>query len=44
MFSRYRQGGDVHGDAAIQVERCNHEETPPSHDRSADNNIKVFFQ
>lgn len=36
MFSRHRQGGDVHGDAAVHVESPDQEETATTHDRSAE--------
>jgi len=35
VFARHRQRGDVHGDAAVHVERPDEEETPASHDGSA---------
>lgn len=37
VFARHRQRGDVHGDAAIHVERPDQEETPSAHDGSAQN-------
>lgn len=36
MFSRYRQGGDVHGDAAIHVESPDQEETATTNYSSAE--------
>lgn len=38
MFSRHRQRGDVHGDAAIHVERPDQEETAPAHDGPEETN------
>lgn len=34
VFSRHRQGGDVHGDAAVHVECPNQEEAASTHDSS----------
>lgn len=42
VFPRYRQRGDVHGDAAIHVERPDQEETATTHDRSADTERATF--
>lgn len=36
MFPRHRQRGDVHGDAAVHVERPDQEETPAPDDGSAE--------
>lgn len=41
MLPRYRQCGDVHGDAAVHVERANQEETAAAHDGPGGNNAKV---
>lgn len=34
MLPRHRQCGDVHGDAAVHVERPDEEEAAPAHDGS----------
>jgi len=35
VFPGHRQGGDVHGDAAVHVESPDEEEAAPAHDGSA---------
>lgn len=37
VFPRHRQRGDVHGDAAVHVERPDQEEAAPAHDGPAQN-------
>ena len=34
----HREGGDVHGDAPIQVERAHNEEVSPTHDGPTEHN------
>ena len=43
VLPRYRQRGDVHGDAAIHVERPDQEETATSNYRSAERHRRVYF-
>lgn len=43
MLPRHRQGGDIHGDAAVHVERPDQEETAATDDGSDDNVEEVLM-